>query len=91
MAQKFHVKRNDQVVVIAGSHKGKEGKILEVVATSQRVRVEGVAMMKRHMKKSSEHPQGAIIEREGTVHISNLMLKSVFESSKRKKPAPVVA
>ncbi|MBC7366613.1 MAG: 50S ribosomal protein L24 [Undibacterium sp.] len=91
MAQKFHVKRNDQVVVIAGSHKGKEGKILEVVATSQRARVEGVAMMKRHMKKSSEHPQGAIIEREGTVHISNLMLKSVFDASKRKKAAPVAA
>lgn len=91
MAQKFHVKRNDQVVVIAGSHKGKEGKILEVVATSQRARVEGVAMMKRHMKKSSEHPQGAIIEREGTVHISNLMLKSVFEASKRKKAAPAAA
>ena len=88
MAQKFHVKRNDQVVVIAGSHKGKEGKILEVVATSQRARVEGVAMMKRHMKKSSEHPQGAIVEREGTVHISNLMLKSVFDGSKRKKAAP---
>jgi large subunit ribosomal protein L24 len=87
MAQKFHVKRNDQVVVIAGSHKGKEGKILEVVATSQRARVEGVAMMKRHMKKSSEHPQGAIVEREGTVHISNLMLKSVFDASKRKKAA----
>lgn len=91
MAQKFHVKRNDQVVVIAGSHKGKEGKILEVVATSQRARVEGVAMMKRHMKKSSEHPQGAIIEREGTVHISNLMLKSVFDASKRKKAAPAAA
>jgi large subunit ribosomal protein L24 len=91
MAQKFHVKRNDQVVVIAGSHKGKGGKILEVVATSQRARVEGVAMMKRHMKKSSEHPQGAIVEREGTVHISNLMLKSVFDGSKRKKAAPVTA
>jgi len=91
MAQKLHVKRNDQVVVIAGSHKGKEGKILEVVAASQRVRVEGVAMMKRHMKKSSEHPQGAIVEREGTVHISNLMLKSVFDASKRKKAAPAAA
>ncbi len=91
MAQKFHVKRNDQVVVIAGSHKGKEGKILEVVASSQRARVEGVAMMKRHMKKSSEHPQGAIVEREGTVHISNLMLKSVFDGSKRKKAAPATA
>jgi large subunit ribosomal protein L24 len=41
--------------------------------------------MKRHLKKSTEHPQGAIVEREGTVHVSNLMLKSVFDASKRKK------
>ena len=91
MALKFHIKRNDQVIVIAGSHKGKEGKVLEIVASSQRARVEGVAMMKRHLKKSSEHPQGAIVEREGTVHVSNLMLKSVFEASKRKKIAPAAA
>jgi large subunit ribosomal protein L24 len=91
MALKFHIKRNDQVIVIAGSHKGKEGKVLEIVASSQRARVEGVAMMKRHLKKSSEHPQGAIVEREGTVHVSNLMLKSVFEASKRKKAAPAAA
>ncbi|MEO6568613.1 MAG: 50S ribosomal protein L24 [Opitutaceae bacterium] len=85
MAQKFHVKRNDVVVVIAGSHKGKTGKILEVLPAKQRARVEGVAMMKRHLKKSQEHPQGTIAEREGSVHISNLMLQSVFDSSKRKK------
>jgi large subunit ribosomal protein L24 len=42
-------------------------------------------MMKRHLKKSTEHPQGAIVEREGTVHVSNLMLKSVFDASKRKQ------
>lgn len=87
MAQKFHIKRNDQVVVIAGSHKGKQGKVIEVIASSSRARVEGVAMMKRHLKKSAEHPQGAIVEREGTVHVSNLMLKSVFDSSKRRKSA----
>ena len=85
MATKFHVKRNDQVVVISGSHKGKTGKILEIVASKNRARVEGVAMMKRHLKKSQEHPQGTIAEREGTVHISNLMLQSVFDASKRKK------
>ena len=88
MAQKFHVKRNDVVVVIAGSHKGKTGKILEVLPAKQRARVEGIAMMKRHLKKSQEHPQGTISEREGSVHISNLMLQSVFDASKRKKSAP---
>ena len=91
MAQKFHVKRNDMVVVIAGSHKGKSGKILEVLPAKQRARVEGVAMMKRHLKKSQEHPQGTISEREGSVHISNLMLQSAFDASKRKKSAPASA
>jgi len=85
MATKFHVKRGDQVVVIAGSHKGKSGKILEVRAAKQRAVVEGVAMLKRHVKKSQEHPNGAIVEREGSVHISNLMLQSTFDSSKRAK------
>ena len=83
--QKFHVKRNDIVVVISGSHKGKSGKILEVLPAKSRARIEGVAMMKRHLKKSQEHPQGTIAEREGSVHISNLMLQSVYDASKRKK------
>ena len=85
MAQKFHIKRNDVVVVIAGSQKGKTGKVLEVLAAKQRARVEGIAMIKRHLKKSQEHPQGTIAEREGSVHISNLMLQAVFDASKRKK------
>jgi large subunit ribosomal protein L24 len=83
--QRFHVKRGDPVVVISGSHRGKEGKILEILPAKSRARIEGVAMVKRHTKKSQDHPQGAIIEREGSVHISNLMLKSVHDSSKRKK------
>jgi large subunit ribosomal protein L24 len=83
--QRFHVKRNDAVVVISGSHRGKEGKILEILPAKSRARIEGVALVKRHTKKSQEHPQGAIVEREGSVHISNLMLKSVYDSSKRKK------
>ena len=82
---RFHVKRGDPVVVISGTHRGKEGKILEVLSGSGRARVEGVALIKRHMKKSQEHPQGAIVEREGSVHISNLMLKSVYDASKRRK------
>jgi large subunit ribosomal protein L24 len=85
MATKFHVKRNDSVVVIAGAHKGKSGKVLEILAAKQRARVEGVAMIKKHLKKSDKNPQGAITELEGSVHISNLMLQSAFDSSKRKK------
>jgi len=85
MAQKFHVKRGDQVVVIAGSQKGKSGKVLEILAAKQRARVEGLAMIKKHLKKSEKNPQGAISELEGSIHISNLMLQSVFDATKRKK------
>jgi large subunit ribosomal protein L24 len=89
--QKFHIKRNDIVVVIAGSHKGKQGKVLEVRAAKSRAVVEGVAMIKRHLKKSQEHPQGTISEREGTIHVSNLMLLTRFEASKRAKKTAVPA
>ncbi|MFZ5495768.1 MAG: 50S ribosomal protein L24 [Verrucomicrobiota bacterium] len=91
MAQKFHIKRNDQVVVIAGSQKGKQGKVLEIRPGRQRAVVEGVAMIKRHLKKSQENPQGKIAEREGTVHVSNLMLLSRYEQSKRAKKAAAPA
>ena len=91
MAQKFHVKRGDQVVVIAGSQKGKSGKVLEILAAKQRARVEGLNMIKRHLKKSQEHPQGTIAEREGSIHISNLMLQATFDASKRKKEAAPTA
>ena len=83
--QKFHIKKNDAVVVIAGSHKGKTGKVLEVLAAKNRAVVEGVAMIKKHLKKSQENPQGKIAEREGSIHISNLMLQTRYDASKRAK------
>lgn len=84
MAQKFHIKKNDQVVVIAGSHKGKSGKVLEILAAKERAVVEGVAMIKKHLKKSQENPQGKIAEREGSIHISNLQLQTRFDASKKR-------
>ena len=69
---KCHVKKGDEVVVLAGKEKGKRGKIIAVMPKSQRVIVEGVQMIKRHTRKSQEHPQGAIVEREGTIHLSNV-------------------
>ena len=68
----FHVRKNDEVVVLSGAHKGKRGRIITVLAKKERVIVEGVAMIKRHTRKSQQHPNGAIVEREGTVHISNV-------------------
>ena len=87
MPATFHIKRNDEVVVIAGSHKGKTGKVLELLAAKERARVEGVGMIKRHLKKSQENPNGAIVEREGTIHVSNLQLKSRFDASKKRAAA----
>ncbi|MGC8743334.1 MAG: 50S ribosomal protein L24 [Verrucomicrobiia bacterium] len=84
--QKCHIKKGDIVVVIAGTEKGKRGKVIEVLPKKQRVLVEGVKMIKKHMRKSQLHPQGAIIEREGTVHISNVMLAEEYDSRRAKHP-----
>jgi large subunit ribosomal protein L24 len=70
---KCHVRKGDEVVVLAGKEKGKQGKIIAVSPKKQRVIVEGVQLIKRHTRKSQQHPQGAIVEREGTIHISNVM------------------
>ena len=69
---KFHVKKGDQVTVISGKEKGKSGKIIHVQTDKQRVVVEGLQMIKKHTKKSQQNPNGAIIEREGSIHISNV-------------------
>ena len=69
---KFHVKKGEEVVVLAGKEKGKRGKIITILAGKERVIVEGVQMIKRHTRKSQQYPQGAIIEREGSIHISNV-------------------
>lgn len=69
---KFHVKKGDQVVVLAGKEKGKSGKIIAVLTKQERVIVEGLQMVKKHMRKSQQNPQGAILEREGSIHISNV-------------------
>ena len=84
MSQLFHIKRNDQVVVISGSHKGKAGKVIEILPAKARAKIEGVALIKRHLKKSQENPKGAIIEREGSIHISNLQLEANYRNSARR-------
>jgi large subunit ribosomal protein L24 len=67
-----HVRKGDLVVVTKGKYKGKKGTILRVVG--QRVVVEKINMVKRHSKPSQQHQQGGIIEKEGTVAISNVLL-----------------
>ena len=82
---KFHVRRGDTVEVISGNHKGASGKILETKPEKLQVIIEGVRMIKKHQKKSQDNPNGAIIEREGPLHISNVKLleKSVDKGSKK--------
>jgi large subunit ribosomal protein L24 len=67
-----HVRKGDLVVVISGASKGKKGKVLRVIG--DRVVVEKVAMIKRHTRPSQKNPQGGIVDKEGTIHISNVQL-----------------
>ena len=69
---KFHVKKGDDVVVLAGKEKGKSGKVIAVLSKKSRVVVEGLQMIKKHTRKSQQNPNGAIVEREGSMHISNV-------------------
>jgi len=82
---KFHVKKGDEVVVIAGTERGKRGRVISVLRAKQRVIVEGVKLIKKHVRKSQQHPQGAIIEREGTIHISNVMRADRFDARAAKR------
>ncbi len=71
---KTKIKKNDIVQVISGKHKGEKGKVLKVDREKGRILVEKVNFIKRHVKPSAAHRQGGIIEREGSMHISNIML-----------------
>ena len=83
--KRFHVKKGDEVVVIAGAERGKRGKIIAVETKKERVIVEGLAIIKKHMKKNQANPNGAIIEREGTIHISNVMAADKFDARAAKR------
>ena len=88
---KQHVKKGDEVVVIAGTERGKRGRVIEVLPGKDRVIVEGVKMIKKHTKRSQLHPEGAIVEREGTIHLSNVMRAENFDARASKRggePAP---
>ena len=72
---KIKIKRNDQVVVIAGKDAGKKGRVLRVLADKNRLLVEGVMLMKKHVKPNPQRNiKGGIAEQEATIHLSNVML-----------------
>src|SRR5438105_10480518 len=85
---KFHVKKGDQVEVIAGNFKGSSGKILEVLPRKQRVLIEGVRLIKKHLRKSQDNPTGKIAEREGPIHISNVRLIELDRKADKQKKEP---
>jgi large subunit ribosomal protein L24 len=70
----FRVKKGDTAIVLSGKNKGKSGRVLSVLPSKQRVIIEGLNMVKRHMKPSKRYKQGGIIEKEAPMHISNVML-----------------
>jgi large subunit ribosomal protein L24 len=71
MAQR--VKKDDIVVVIAGRDKGRQGRVLRVISETERVVVEGINVMKRHMRPTPQSPEGGIVEKEMPIHLSNVM------------------
>ena len=71
---KLKIKTGDTVRVIAGDHKGSEGNVMKVLLDKNKAIVEGVNMVKKHMKPSAQSPQGGIVEKEALIQISNLSL-----------------
>jgi len=70
----MHVRKGDQVVVIAGKEKGKRGRVLRLMTEKGRVVIERINMVKRHTKPTQRNPRGGILEKEGSVEVSNVAL-----------------
>jgi large subunit ribosomal protein L24 len=70
----MNIRKNDSVQVVAGNARGKTGKVLKVFTESERVIVEGVNIIKRHSRPTQKNPQGGIIQKEESVHVSNVMV-----------------
>jgi len=76
------IKREEEVVVITGAHKGKRGKVLSVQA-GERVLVEGVNLITKYERKTQENPEGGSVEREVPIHYSNVMLAEKYDAKKK--------
>ena len=89
--RKCHIKKGDEAVVIAGVDKGRRGRVIAVIAKKQRVIIEGARMIKKHMRKSQQYPQGQIVEREGSIHISNVMMAEKYDARAARRGAAAPA
>lgn len=74
MIKKLHIKKGDNVIIIAGEDKGKQGRVLEVDPKKRKALVEGANIVSKHTKPNAENPQGGIVKKEAYIHVSNLML-----------------
>lgn len=74
LAKRFHIKKNDLVMVMSGKEKGKSGRVLRVIPEKERVIVEKINFVKRHSRPHGQQRRGGIIEKEAPLHISNVML-----------------
>jgi large subunit ribosomal protein L24 len=83
----LHVKKNDMVVVLAGAHKGKAGKVLAVDLGKKRVLVEGVNIVHKAVRKTQDNPKGGILTREAPMPAAKVMLQEKFEARKKKRGA----
>jgi large subunit ribosomal protein L24 len=79
------IKKGDKVVVISGAEKGSSGAVLEVQSKRDRVIVENINMRKKHERKSQDNPEGSIVERELSIHISNVMLQSRWDARQERR------
>lgn len=70
----MNVRRSDQVLVLSGEYRGKKGKVLKVFPTQNRLIVEGINFIHRHLRPSSQMPQGGIVKKEAPIHVSNVMI-----------------
>ena len=80
--KKLNIKKNDTVLVLAGSSKGKRGKVVKVLPKLSRIIVEGVNVVSKHTKPNAANPDGGIIDKDRSIHISNVMLVHNGETTK---------
>jgi large subunit ribosomal protein L24 len=74
MQPKLHIKKGDQVTVIAGDSKGQQGKVLKVISEKSKAIVEGVNLISKHTKPNAKNTKGGILKKESSIHVSNLMV-----------------
>ncbi|HRO74625.1 MAG TPA: 50S ribosomal protein L24 [Crocinitomicaceae bacterium] len=82
MQKKLHIKVGDTIKVLSGEYRGKEGNVLTIDRKKERATVEGLNIVKKHVKPSASNPQGGIVEMEAGIHISNLMVVANGEASR---------